>query len=222
MPPQNYLSVHRRICQGAGGGGSPPVLKKFGQNAENLGKITKFGPKFWWLFSFFWNENLFFDDVFLKIFFGNRASPPKFNRPGTPMSVYTSEFWRICCNCSKMNCQFLLREKKNRRILCSTYEIFSSWSSYNIFFKILRYTSSANSVVMPPFDFLAKLEHQRPLRRKYKHMNHVVAYRRDLLLLNMVQGARSFLSFCFWYICSYCNLYDGLKINKTSESQDRD
>ena len=35
-------------------------------------------------------------------------------------------------------------------------------------------------------------------RQKNKHMNHVVAHRSDLLLLNMVQGARSFLSFCFW------------------------
>ena len=41
------------FAKGAGGGGSPPVLKKirakrrkFGQNAENSGKITKFGPKF--------------------------------------------------------------------------------------------------------------------------------------------------------------------------------
>ena len=33
--------------------------------------------------------------------------------------------------------------------------------------------------------------------RKYKYMNHV-SHRKDLLLLNMVQGARSFLSFCFW------------------------
>ena len=59
---------------------------------------------------------------------------------------YTSEFWSVCCNCSKMNCQYLLREKKRRRIQCSTHEIFSSWSSYNIFFKILRYISSENTV----------------------------------------------------------------------------
>ena len=59
---------------------------------------------------------------------------------------YTSEFWSVCCNCSKMNCQYLLREKKRGRIQCSTHEIFSSWSSYNIFFKILRYTSSENTV----------------------------------------------------------------------------
>ena len=59
---------------------------------------------------------------------------------------YTSEFWSVCCYCSKMNCQYLPREKKRRRIRCSTHEIFSSWSSYNIFFKILRYTSSENTV----------------------------------------------------------------------------
>ena len=59
----------------------------------------------------------------------------------------TSEFWRICCNCSKMNCQYLPREKKRRRILCSAHKIFLSWSSYNIFFKILRYTSSEDTVI---------------------------------------------------------------------------
>ena len=60
---------------------------------------------------------------------------------------YTSEFWSVCCNCSKMNCHHLPREKKRGRIQCSTHEIFSSWSSYNIFFKILRYTSSENTVI---------------------------------------------------------------------------
>ena len=29
---------------------------------------------------------------------------------------------------------------------CSTHEIFSSWRSYNILFKILRHTSSDNTV----------------------------------------------------------------------------
>ena len=36
--------------------------------------------------------------------------------------------------------------------------------------------------------------------KKYKHMDHV-AHRSDLLLLNMVQRAWSFLYFCFWQIC---------------------
>ena len=59
---------------------------------------------------------------------------------------YTSEFWRICCNFSMM-----------KRFVCGEYRIFllfslsayavdSSWRSYNIFFKILRYTSSENTV----------------------------------------------------------------------------
>ena len=36
--------------------------------------------------------------------------------------------------------------KKRRRTPCSAHKIFSSWSIYNIFFKILRYTSSENTV----------------------------------------------------------------------------
>ena len=35
---------------------------------------------------------------------------------------YTSEFGRLCCNFSKMNRQFLLREKKRSRILCSPHK----------------------------------------------------------------------------------------------------
>ena len=59
--------------------------------------------------------------------------------------VYLRILKNVCCNFSKVNCQFLLREKK-RRILWSAYKIFLSWSSYNIFFKILRYASSENTV----------------------------------------------------------------------------
>ena len=34
------------FAKGAGGAAAPPVLKKFGQNAINSGKITKFRAKF--------------------------------------------------------------------------------------------------------------------------------------------------------------------------------
>ena len=61
---------------------------------------------------------------------------------------YTSEFWRICFNFSMM-----------KRFVCGEHRILllfslpantidSSWRSYNIFFKILRYTYSENTVAV--------------------------------------------------------------------------
>ena len=63
--------------------------------------------------------------------------------------VYLKIFEVYVVTAQRCNCQYLPREKKRRRIHCSTHEIFTSWSSYNIFFKILRYTSSENTVVVP-------------------------------------------------------------------------
>ena len=63
---------------------------------------------------------------------------------------YTSEFWRISCNCSMMK-RFVRAE--HRILLFFSLSLImwsligdSSWSSFNIFFKNLRYTSSENSV----------------------------------------------------------------------------
>ena len=41
------------FAKGAGGAAAPPVLKKFGQNAKNSGKITKFWAKILTAFLFF-------------------------------------------------------------------------------------------------------------------------------------------------------------------------
>ena len=62
---------------------------------------------------------------------------------------YTSEFWRICCNCSMMKRFYGLSTEFFFFFPPSPDTGSSAWSSYNIFFKILRYTSSENTVVAP-------------------------------------------------------------------------
>ena len=66
---------HRRICQGGWGGGSPPSFKKirakcpkFGQNAQNSGKMPKIWAKY--LMGFFLEKKQFFSKFGQKIFDG--------------------------------------------------------------------------------------------------------------------------------------------------------
>ena len=59
---------------------------------------------------------------------------------------YTSEFWRICCNFSTMK-RFVCGVNRILLFSLSANAVDSSWRSCNIFFKILRYTSSENTVV---------------------------------------------------------------------------
>ena len=53
-------------------------------------------------------------------------------------------FWGICCNCSMMK-RFYGLSMEFFFFSISAETGISSWSSYNIFFKFLRYTSSENT-----------------------------------------------------------------------------
>ena len=50
VPYATFIGV---FAKGAGGAAAPPVLKKFGQNAINSGKITKFRAKILMAFLYF-------------------------------------------------------------------------------------------------------------------------------------------------------------------------
>ena len=58
------------------------------------------------------------------------------------------KFWRICCNFFKMNLIWeRIWERKIGEEFCAHHiQIFSSLRTSNVFFKILRYTSSENTV----------------------------------------------------------------------------
>ena len=66
------------FAKGAGGAAAPPVLKKFGQNAKNSGKMPEFLAFFWRIFDVFF-------EIKRKFFRATGRRPPKLDRPGTPM-----------------------------------------------------------------------------------------------------------------------------------------
>ena len=49
------------LAKGAGGAAAPPVLKKFGQNAQNSGKMPKIRAKYLMGFFIFRKRKIFFE-----------------------------------------------------------------------------------------------------------------------------------------------------------------